>query len=239
MITTAGKNPYCGRADTCARVISADQISQHEILSGEKIMPHEDPVFHALYTYTKALSVALGYRDLLTRLHSERVQGLSAEIGKHCDLTKKQLNALRIAASFHDIGKIGIPDHILLKPAKFDDAEWEVMRSHSEIGEKIMAATELEGSQLAARVIRHHHEHFDGQGYPDKLAGENILLCSRIISIADSYDAMAVTRSYHHARTHPEIMAILHQETGKKHDPELMRIFCDIIETSIFKSTKI
>ncbi len=202
-------------------------------------MEHEDPVFHALYTYTKALSVALGYRDLLTRLHSERVLGLSTEIGKHCDLTNKQLNALKIAASFHDIGKIGIPDHILLKRGKFDDTEWEVMKSHSEIGEKIMASTELEGSQLAARVIRHHHENFNGSGYPDKLAAENIPLCARIISIADSYDAMAITRSYNQARTHREIMAILHKETGGKYDPELMRIFCDIIETSEFKSAKI
>ena len=80
-------------------------------------MKQEDPVFNALYTYTKALSVALGYRDLLTRLHSERVQGLSVAIGMACDLPNNQINSLRIAASFHDIGKIGIPDHILLKPA--------------------------------------------------------------------------------------------------------------------------
>jgi HD-GYP domain-containing protein (c-di-GMP phosphodiesterase class II) len=202
-------------------------------------MELEDPVFHALYAYTKALSVALGYRDLLTRLHSERVQGLAVVIGKACGLSEEQLNALKVAASFHDIGKIGIPDHILLKPAQFDEAEWQKMKTHSEIGEKIMAATELEGSQQAARVIRHHHEHYDGQGYPDKLAGENIPICSRIISIADSYDAMAVTRSYHHARSHAEIMAILQRENGKKHDPELMRIFCGMIETSEYKSAKI
>ena len=85
-----------------------------------------------------------------------------------------------------------------------------------------MVSTELEGSQQAALLIRHHHEHYNGMGYPDKLSGENIPICSRIISIADSYDAMAVTRSYHRARTHLEIMAILHEETGKKHDPELM-----------------
>ena len=202
-------------------------------------MEREDPVFHALYTYTKALSVALGYRDLLTRLHSERVQGISVAIGVARGLPKDQLNALRIAASFHDIGKIGIPDHILLKPAKFDDAEWQEMKKHSEIGEKIMAATELVGSRQAALVIRHHHEHYDGQGYPDKLAGEDIPLCSRIISIADSYDAMAVTRSYHNARTHSEIMAILQKENGTKHDPELMPLFCDMIETSKYKSTKV
>lgn len=202
-------------------------------------MEREDPVFHALYTYTKALSVALGYRDLLTRLHSERVQGISVAIGVARGLPKDQLNALRIAASFHDIGKIGIPDHILLKPAKFDDAEWQEMKKHSAIGEKIMAATELVGSRQAALVIRHHHEHYDGQGYPDKLAGEDIPLCSRIISIADSYDAMAVTRSYHNARTHSEIMAILQKENGTKHDPELMPLFCDMIETSKYKSTKV
>ncbi len=202
-------------------------------------MEREDPVFHALYTYTKALSVALGYRDLMTRLHSERVQGLSVIIGKARGLSKEQLNALKIAASFHDIGKIGIPDHILLKPAQFDETEWQEMRKHAEIGEKIMAATELEGSQQAALVIRHHHEHYDGSGYPDKLAGGNIPICSRIISIADSYDAMAVTRSYHHARTHPEIMAILQKENGTKHDPELMQLFCNMIETSDYRSTKV
>jgi HD-GYP domain-containing protein (c-di-GMP phosphodiesterase class II) len=202
-------------------------------------MEQEDPVFNALYTYTKALSVALGYRDLLTRLHSERVQGLSVAIGKALELPNNQIDALKIAASFHDIGKIGIPDHILLKPGQFDEAEWEAMKQHSEIGEKIIAATELEGSQQAALVIRHHHEHYDGQGYPDKLAGKDIPICSRIISIADSYDAMAVTRSYHHARTHPEIMAILQTETGTKHDPELMHIFGKIIESSKYKSVKI
>lgn len=202
-------------------------------------MELEDPVFNALYTYTKALSVALGYRDLLTRLHSERVQGLSREIGVHCGLSNNELNALNIAASFHDIGKIGIPDHILLKPAQFDADEWETMKQHSEIGEKIMAATELQGSQQAALLIRHHHEHYDGRGYPDKLSGEQIPVCARIISIADSYDAMAVTRSYHHARTHPEIMAILHQEAGEKHDPELMDFFSQIIESSQYKATKV
>lgn len=198
----------------------------------------EDPIFNALYRYTKALSVALGYRDLLTRLHSERVQGLSEEIGLRCGLSKNELNALSIAASFHDIGKIGIPDHILLKPSPLDEAEWEEMKQHSEIGQKIIASTELEGSQHAAILIRHHHEHYNGKGYPDELSGGNIPICSRIIAIADSYDAMAVTRAYQNARTHLEIMAILHEETGGKHDPELMHVFCEIIESSEFKAAK-
>lgn len=201
-------------------------------------MKQDDPISNALYMYTKALSVALGYRDLLTQLHSERVRGLSEAIGLACGLSDKELDVLKIAASFHDIGKIGIPDHILLKTSHFDEAEWEEIRKHPEIGEKIMAATELDGSQKASWVIRHHHEYYGGSGYPDGLAGEDIPICSRIISIADNYDAMAVTRSYNQARTHAEIMAIMQEETGNKHDPELMRIFCKTIETSEFRATK-
>lgn len=202
-------------------------------------MELEEPLFNALYTYTKALSVALGFRDLLTRLHSERVRGLSAAIGVGRGLSKIELGILKIAASFHDIGKIGIPDQVLFKLSQLDEAEWEKMKQHSEIGERIMAATGLEGSQQASLVIRHHHEHYNGLGYPDSLSGEEIPIYSRIISIADSYDAMAVTREYHHARTHLEIMAILYEETGGKHDPELMRVFCEIIESSKFKAAKI
>lgn len=196
----------------------------------------DNPVFTSLYTYTKGLSVALAYRDRLTQLHSERVLGLSSELAQHCGLTSHEMDILKIAASFHDIGKIGIPDNILLKPSHFNEDEWEHMKRHAEIGEKIMAATELEGSRPASLAIRHHHEHFDGGGYPDGLAGEDIPIHARIIAIADSYDAMAVTRSYHRAKPHSEIMSIMHEETGEKHDPALMRIFCGIIESSRFKA---
>ena len=101
-----------------------------------------------------------------------------------------------------------------------------------------MLATELDGAPEVALAIRHHHERYAGFGYPDGLSGEEIPICSRIISIADSYDAMAVTRTYHRARKHPEIMDILHDETGLKHDPELMRVFRDIIENSDFKAAE-
>jgi response regulator RpfG family c-di-GMP phosphodiesterase len=199
-------------------------------------MEQEDPTYTVLYKFTKALSVALGYRDLLTRLHSERVHGLCEALGRACGLSGKELGILKMASSFHDIGKIGIPDHILLKPTAFEAAEWTIMKQHAEIGERIMAETQLEGAQQVAQVIRHHHEHYDGTGYPDALAGAHIPVCARIISIADSYDAMAQTRAYHRSKAHAQIMPILHQETGTKHDPELMRIFCNLIETSALKT---
>lgn len=202
-------------------------------------MAPEDAVFTTLLKYTKALSVALGYRDHLTRLHSDRVGGLSEALGLRCGLSGQEMGILKIAASFHDIGKIGIPDHILLKPSRFDENEWETMKQHPVIGEEIMVATALDGSQQAASVIRHHHEHYNGLGYPDGLAGDEIPFCARIISIADCYDAMAVTRSYHGARVHHEIMDLMHNETGSKHDPGLMHIFCGMIEGSGFMATGI
>jgi len=163
------------------------------------------------------------------------VRDLSEMIGLHCGLNDHEANSLKISSSFHDIGKIGIPDNILLKISPFDESEWEVMKRHSEIGEDIMLSTGIDGSEHASIVIRHHHEHYDGGGYPDGLSGESIPICSRIISIADSYDAMSITRSYHRARKHDEIMKILSNENGKKFDPKLMDIFCKIIEQSSFK----
>jgi HD-GYP domain-containing protein (c-di-GMP phosphodiesterase class II) len=207
-----------------------------DFIMEKSIMESQNNTYDTIYRYTTALSAALGYRDLMTGLHSERVCGLSMALGVAYGLDKQDLSALRLSSAFHDVGKIGVPDAILMKPGKHDEAEWEVMKRHSEIGEKIMLATEMDGASRAAIVIRTHHEHYDGHGYPDGLSGKHIPICARIISIADSYDAMAVTRSYHKARKHHEILKILHDETGAKHDPELMALFFNIIEESEFKT---
>ncbi len=198
-------------------------------------MDARDPIVEALYKYTRALSVALDHRDRPTRMHSDRVCNLAVEFGKSCALPQRELGTLAIAATFHDIGKIGIPDRVLMKPSALDADEWAAIRRHSEIGEEILLATELDGVAQAARLIRHHHEHFDGSGYPDGLAGETIPFGARIIGIVDSYDAMGVTRSYHRERSHAEIMAILHEESGAKHDPVLLGVFARMIETSGFR----
>lgn len=198
----------------------------------------EDSVFSMLHKYTRALAVALCYRDPLTRLHSDRVVALAEELGKRCGLSSFELEMLKLGGAFHDVGKIGVEDRILMKKAELDEEEWKKMRQHAEIGEKILLAVDLEGVEQAARTVRHHHEHFDGTGYPDGLAGEDIPVHARIISLVDSYDAMAVTRSYHHARSHSRIMQTLHQETGGKHDPHLMRLFAEVIEQSGLKAAE-
>jgi HD-GYP domain-containing protein (c-di-GMP phosphodiesterase class II) len=195
-------------------------------------MDSNNDILEALYKYTKGISIALSYRDLTTSLHSERVHDLSLMIGSHYGLSSREISILKISATFHDIGKLGIPDNILLKHSKLDEEEWEVMKRHSEIGEEILLSTGIEGSLHTAHVIRHHHEHYDGGGYPDGLSGDSIPICSSIISIADSYDAMAVTRPYHHARKHVEIMEIMCDESGKKFDPQLMNVFSEVIDHS-------
>lgn len=194
------------------------------------------PALGPIDKYAKTLLVALGYRDKMTQMHSERVEVLSVALGMACGLSGDELNTLKIGASCHDIGKIGIPDRVLLKPARLDDDEGELMHQHSDIGEKILLSAGLKGAASAARVIRHHHEHFDGSGYPDRLAGENIPIASRIVAIVDSYDAMAVTRTYHKARKHEEIVDILQMESGTKHDPELLQLFYGMIESSPLKA---
>ncbi len=180
----------------------------------------------------QSLAAALGERDRHTRLHSERVVRLSIELGRCCELSVVELETLALGAQFHDIGKIGIPDQVLRKPAAFEDEEWETMKQHPLIGERILRACGDERVSDAARVVRHHHEHFDGSGYPDGLAGKAIPLASRMISLADSYDAIAITRPYHKARRHSAVMDILHAEAGIKHDPELLSHFCRVIEAS-------
>lgn len=192
--------------------------------------------FLLLYRYTKALSTALGFRDNLTRLHSDRVVELALALGQRSGLSSEELDILKISAAFHDLGKLGIPDDILLKPGRLSPEERKRMDEHPIIGQQIMLSTELDGAVEAGLNIRAHHEHFDGSGYPDKTAGEDIPIAARIISIVDSYDAMAVTRVYHKARTHNEIMYIIHEESGRKHDPLLLLYFEKLIQRHPLKA---
>ncbi len=181
---------------------------------------------------TEALVCALGHRDYHTQEHSLRVSGLSEEIGIACQLPRNELTYLKIGSRFHDIGKIGIPDEILLKPGRLDHDELTIMRSHSVKGHDILKRLVTKESQVVANIVRHHHEYFDGSGYPDKISSEHIPLSSRIIAVADSYDALTETRPYHKARTHLQALDIINDETGSKFDPYIVSKFETIIDSS-------
>lgn len=187
--------------------------------------------------FAKSLTVALEVRDQNTRQHSDRVVSLANELGRHISLSKEEIDVLSISARFHDVGKIGIPDSILGKPAAFENTEWEVMKQHPLIGEQLLLATDDPRSPGIALIVRHHHENFDGSGYPDGLRGTDIPLSARIISLADNYDAMAFARPYHKARSHRDVIDILVSEVGIKDDPDLLHVFCALIETSEMRSS--
>jgi len=179
---------------------------------------------------SKVFADALRMRDAYTRLHSDRVMSLSKGIGQAIGLTSKELDALELGACLHDIGKIVVPDAVLLKPSKLDDIEFAVMQSHPSVGADLIEVYEHDDAQRIASVVRHHHEWFNGSGYPGRLAGEAIPLLSRIVTVVDNYDAMAVRRVYQGARPHHEIMQIMESEAGTKLDPEMFKRFVQVID---------
>jgi HD-GYP domain-containing protein (c-di-GMP phosphodiesterase class II) len=182
-----------------------------------------------------SLTYVLNERDGYTGKHCLRVRKMAVELGKLCSLSAHDLTLLRTAAGLHDIGKIDIPDRILLKAGKLDPDEWEIMKTHSARSQAICLAVNLEDMDKVGMVTRHHHERFDGQGYPDGLSGEAIPALSRIIAIADSYDAMSTPRPYRSAIPHQVIMDELMQDNGCMYDPYILGRFCEAIEGSNYR----
>jgi HD-GYP domain-containing protein (c-di-GMP phosphodiesterase class II) len=191
----------------------------------------------ALTKLSVVLGAALHERDAYTSLHGDRVADVALAIGRSIGLDSCDLGRLRAAARLHDVGKIGIPDDVLLNPGVLDPAQRTIMRSHPERGEKILRAIPGEDAKLVAHAIRHHHEEFDGNGYPDNLGGENIPFLARIISIADNYDAMASRRVYHRPRHHEYVIGVMREESGRKHDPYLFGKFLTAIEHSPWRTS--
>lgn len=156
-------------------------------------------------------------RDAYTAGHSRRVHGLAIAIGCELGLTGDALGSLGHAALLHDVGKAAIPDEILLKPSRLTAAEWLLMRRHSDEGARMVSEAGVIESAVPA--IRHHHEHYDGSGYPDGLAGDEIPLAARIIHVADALDSMLSTRVYRPGRPAREALAELRRQAGRQFCP--------------------
>lgn len=178
----------------------------------------------------RPLMNAVDERDAATGRHSRRTVPLATALGRACGLNAADLDLLGLAAALHDVGKIGIPDRVLCKPGSLDDAEWALMRTHAERGARLLAAVPFEQATVLAQVARHHHEAFDGSGYPDGMAGEDIPLFCRIVALADSYEALSAPRAYHAPLTHRQVMDILHGENAGKYDPLLRQTFTRLMD---------
>jgi response regulator RpfG family c-di-GMP phosphodiesterase len=171
----------------------------------------------------KALTAALETRDQETHGHSERVVTYSLRLGREYGLDSRRMKALEFGSLLHDIGKIGVPDMVLRKPAKLTDEEWVLMREHPLHGQQILRGIDfLKG---AACVVAQHHEKWDGSGYPLGLSGEEIDVCARIFSVADAYDAITSDRVYRKGKSYEAAATELEEWAGRQFDPKVVEAF--------------
>ena len=164
----------------------------------------------------QALSLSAGVREGVPEEHAEEVSDLSGAIARTLGLPDDMVLRCRLGGWLHDIGKVAIPDRILVKPGDLDAHEWRIMRTHAEIGEQLVRRIDAVG--MAAPAVRHHHERVDGSGYPDGLAGDAIPLEARIVAVADAFSAITADRPYRRARTPLEALAELRRQAGLHHD---------------------
>jgi response regulator RpfG family c-di-GMP phosphodiesterase len=174
----------------------------------------------------QALGSALDTRDIGTEAHSRRVHGYALAAAQAYGLSEADMGELAHGVLLHDIGKIGIPDAILLKPGKLTGEEWAVMRRHPEIGARLIR--DIPFLQGAMPIVRHHHERWDGTGYPDRLRGAEIPVGARIFAVVDAFDAMTVDRPYSTAIAFDAARAELRRSAGSHFDPEIVEAFMGV-----------
>lgn len=175
-----------------------------------------------------ALARMVEAKDGTTGDHCSRLSHNGVVLGKALGLGTEELMALRRGGVLHDIGKLGIPDSILLKPGKLSDEEWVIMRQHVDIGARIVG--DLKSMRMTVPIIRHHHEKWDGSGYPDGLRGQEIPLLARVFQVVDIYDALTHARPYKPAMTREQVVEIMRDEAARGwRDPDVTAAFLDIV----------
>ena len=175
------------------------------------------------------LGRAAEYRDNEPGLHIIRMSQIAAVLGRAYGMAEEQADLLLVASPMHDIGKLGIPDRVMLKPGKLDKEEWEIMQTHAQIGADILAGGDSNLMVMAHEIALTHHEKWDGSGYPNGLMGENIPLVGRISAIADVFDALTSERPYKKAWPIDEAMDFIRSESGKHFEPRLVELLEEIL----------
>ncbi len=220
-----------GVSDYIVKPVSIEELPvviernlQRKYLAKKKLQENKaDTLFKAL----KALMRALDAKDPYTYGHSQRVVKLAMSMADKLNLENGQRYTLQLAASMHDIGKIGMPDNILKKADSLEDMEMNKAKDHPRIGSEILG--EIEELSEVASIVRHHHERFDGKGYPDGLRGDAIPLFSRILFILDAYEALASDRVYRKGRGRQQALEEIKKNAGTQFDPALVTLFLDVM----------
>lgn len=235
---------YCEKSDKFDQLLlliesaikSVKQMDEIKRIN-EKLEDSKEQLEQAYLDMVQTLRYTVEAKDSYTRGHSDRVSEYSVLIGEKLGLPAEQIKTLRIGGLFHDIGKIGIPDSILLKPAKLTDEEYSQIKNHPSIGAHILGSAAI--FQDIIPIVKHHHERYDGNGYPSKLKGEEIPYLARIAAVADTFDAMTSRRSYRGPIDVEHVKEEIKRCEGTQFDPQIAEVFLDILNNEFDKIKEI
>lgn len=235
---------YCEKSDKFDQLLlliesaikSVKQMDEIKRIN-EKLEDSKEQLEQAYLDMVQTLRYTVEAKDSYTRGHSDRVSEYSVLIGEKLGLPAEQIKTLRIGGLFHDIGKIGIPDSILLKPAKLTDEEYSQIKNHPSIGAHILGSAAI--FQDIIPIVKHHHERYDGNGYPSKLKGEEIPYLARIAAVADTFDAMTSRRSYRGPIDVEHVKEEIKRCEGTQFDPQIAEVFIEILNNDFDKIKEI
>jgi len=204
------------------RLLLGERVEGELRGQAEQIRQREEEVALRLLT-------AIGYRDMESGAHVRRIGLYAQAMARELNWTAQQIEDIRVAAPMHDVGKIGIPDGILLKPALHTEAERQVMQMHTEFGAALLAGSDSSMLQMARDIALAHHEHWDGAGYPKGTYQGETPQSARIVGVLDAYDALVHPRIYRPAVPEEEVITMIREQSGAQFDPVVVRIFLDLL----------
>ncbi len=205
------------------------QLQQHNATLEQKVRERTLQLKHSELKLVECLGRAAEYRDNETGQHVLRMSHMSAKLGEALGLSPQDCETLLYASPLHDVGKIGIPDTILLNPESLNAQDWSLMQQHAEIGGRLLSGMNSELLDTAAIIARTHHEHWDGSGYPNGLRGKEISLFTRIVSVCDVFDSLRSERPYKKAWPMTQVLQHIHAGSGSLFDPDIVACFKAIL----------
>lgn len=209
------------------------RVRDQNVILEEQVLLRTQELYDTRKEIIKRLGLAAEYRDNATGNHIIRMSQYSKLLALEVGLSAERADIILNAAPMHDIGKIGIPDHILLKPARLDGAEWKIMQTHVNIGAEILSGHPSELMETARLIALHHHEKWDGTGYPAGLKGEEISIEGRICAIADVFDALVSVRPYKRSWTVEHSISLIEEQAGKHFDANIAPLLRNILPVAM------
>jgi putative two-component system response regulator len=205
------------------------QLTLHGETLDQRVRDRTRQLAEAQVEILNHLAVVSEYQDDDTSQHTKRIGAMAGMVARALGQSEEQIELIRLAAPLHDIGKVGVPNHILLRADQLMPSEYEIMRSHTTVGGEILAKSKFPILQLAREIALYHHERWDGMGYPQRLKGEHIPLSARIVAVADTFDALTQGRPYKKAISFQEATKEIRAQAGQQFDPQVVQAFLKVV----------